>query len=57
MSFRDAAVTGAEQEWGNHQGRGWLGWGWKKVGIRDREGRELGDQGVRCGGSMDVTVS
>lgn len=31
--------------------------GWKKVGVGGRENRELGDQGVRCGGSMDVTVS
>lgn len=31
--------------------------GWKKVGIGGREGRELGDQGFRCGGSMDVIIS
>lgn len=37
-------------------GWGWLIWGWKKVGVGGKEGRELGDQGVRCWGSMDVTV-
>ena len=31
--------------------------GWKKVGVGCREGRKIRDQGFRCWGSMDVTVS
>lgn len=38
-------------------GMGTADWGWKQVGVGGREGRELGEQGVRGGGSMDVTVS